>query len=545
MAQSHTDPVAPETDRCPWWVVRPARRAHALGALPGNELTRPLFLLAVILVVAAVAGLAALTLGRAHVAVLATLQIVLLGLGLAIVVCLKRRLNRHLLEPLADLRSWALQMRSGNLAARVPVPRPGELAALATDVNSLAGQLQVLTQDMNAQVRAQTARISRKTRSLEILYEVVASLSTARNRDELLDYFLEAIMELLDARAATVALLDDADALQPAAAEGRMDEIIKGWNLQPTYDKLCNAVAREGKIKIYGVPRPAGAPRSEKNLVETSPELIVVPIQYRGRILGVFTLFLTLSSTELGDDFRDLLTSVGRHAGLALEKTRLDENARRLAVMEERDILRDELHDSLAQSLISMRLQVKMLGETLHKKDIRTAQNEVRQLALGIEAANTSLRELLASFRSKMDDRGLIPALEDLVERFQQDTGVTTFFQHDCRELSLSPNQEVEVFRIVQEGLANIRRHSGAQTARVFMSDDGDGAYRLLVEDDGVGILESYEGGEMDQQHFGLAIMRERSQRLGGELVIESEAGEGTRVSLSFPARRAARSNTG
>jgi two-component system nitrate/nitrite sensor histidine kinase NarX len=531
MAQTRIDSAAPEADRCPWWMPRPARRSQALGGLPGNELTRPLFLLAVILVIAVLAGLVALTAGQDHVATLALLQLVLLGLGLSIVICLKRRLNRHLLEPLAELRSWALQMRSGNLAARVPVPRPGELAALATDVNSLADQLQVLTQDMNAQVRAQTARISRKTRSLEILYEVVASLSTARNRDELLDYFLEAIMELLDARAATVALLDEADNLQPAAAQGRMDEIIKGWNLQSTYDKLCTAVAREGKIKIYGVPRPHSAPRTEKNLLETSPELIVVPIQYRGRILGVFTLFLTLSSTALGDDFRDLLTSVGRHAGLALEKTRLDENARRLAVMEERDILRDELHDSLAQSLISMRLQVKMLGE-------------VRQLALGIEAANTSLRELLASFRSKMDDRGLIPALEDLVERFQQDTGVTTFFQHDCRELSLSPSQEVEVFRIVQEGLANIRRHSGAQTARVFMSDDHEGGYRLLVEDDGVGILESSEGDDAGQQHFGLAIMRERSQRLGGELVIESDAGEGTRVSLTFPVRRAARTGS-
>jgi two-component system nitrate/nitrite sensor histidine kinase NarX len=268
---------------------------------------------------------------------------------------------------------------------------------------------------------------------------------------------------------------------------------------------------------------------------DAAPEFIIVPLQYRGRILGIYTLFLDRSGAELGDDFRDLLTTVGRHLALSIEKSRLDENTRRLAIMEEREILRNELHDSLAQSLVSMRLQVKMLGETLYKKDVRTAENEVRQLRLALDEAHTSLRDLLASFRSKMDDRGLIPALEDMATRFRQDTGILTFFQHDCDEVNLSPAQEVEVYRIVQEALTNIRKHSRAQTARIMLNGGADGTYKLLIEDDGVGIAETFAGPLPRRgEHIGLAIMRERAQRLRGVLTIESEPGEGTRISLTF-----------
>jgi len=435
-----------------------------------------------------------------------------------------RRPSDISLDP-ATIGHWARAILLGDLHARLPVPTDPALAAVAQELNRVGGQLQ----SMDALLRTQNIRIGSKTRSLDILYEVVASLGAARSRDEILENFLETLVELLDASAASIGLFAGKAGLKIAATHGDMGEIIERWVSADRYRSLSRAVSAEGKLKIHRVIAGGAVP--------AGPELIAVPVQHQDQVLGIFTVFLSHSSSEFGADFRDLLTSLGRHLGVALEKSRLDENARRLAVMEEREILRTELHDSLAQSLVSMRLQVKMLGETLHRKDFRAAQNEVRRLHMALEEAHDSLRELLASFRVKMDERGLLPAIEDTVGRFQQDTGITTFFQTTCAHVNLSPAQEVELYRIVQEALANIRRHSQAHVARIFLTEEEPGEYRLLVEDDGVGIQEA-AGQSSRGEHLGMSIMHERSRRLGGQLLIDSEPGEGTRVQLRFQARQ-------
>jgi two-component system, NarL family, nitrate/nitrite sensor histidine kinase NarX len=237
--------------------------------------------------------------------------------------------------------------------------------------------------------------------------------------------------------------------------------------------------------------------------------------------------------SALGEDIHDLLNSVGKHLGLALEKSRLDNQARQIAIMEERNIIGNELHDSLAQGLVSMRLQVKMLGESLHKKELRMAQSEVRHLRTAIDEAHVSLRELLATYRLKIDERGLVPAVAGMVERFTQETGVNVYFQNECQKLTLTPLQESQVFHIVKEALSNIRKHSHACNARILLSNDSRGTYTLLIEDDGEGIAPVSES--LPGEHIGLSVMRERAERLPGELTIESEPGEGTRIVLSFP----------
>jgi len=432
--------------------------------------------------------------------------------------------RRRGFEALRTLNYWASQqLRGGTVAGYTGLP---ELGRNLPDLKLLVERLSNLNQLLDSQSRAQATRISRKTRSLDTLYEVVAALNISRNREELFGSFLDTLMELLDARASSLALSDDDHSLVEVESRGNVEELTNRWAIGPVYDNFVNSVLRSGRMIVH---RP-----DKSSADDDQSELILVPVQYRDTVLGIFTLFLGRPSAELGDDFRDLITSLGKHLGLAIEKSRLDDQSRRLAVMEERDILRNELHDTIAQYLVSMRLQVKMLGELLYKKQYRSAENEVWRLRLALEEANSSLRELLASFRFRMDERGLIPALESLVDRFGQDTGITTFFQHEVDVLDLSPSQEVELYRIVQEALANIRRHSQAATARVFLYQGQDSGYRMVVEDDGIGMEETVlEGGQ--GEHIGLAIMRERCRRLGGELEVESEPNEGTRVMVSLP----------
>lgn len=459
----------------------------------------------------------------------------LVGVG-ALALLILVRLYRELLEPLAHLRNWALRVRGGNLSARIPEPDRGEFAELARDINALSAQLQALHQQMNAQVRAQTVRLARKTQSLDVLYDVASSLNKPGDLNKLLESFLDTFIELVDARAATVRLLaEDGKTTRLVASRGLETEAVKPDLVMDVNACQCGWATTGGGIRIQDGTHTCTKLLGSPLLARDCRQFVVVPIQYQDRILGVYNLFLDRPLSAMGEDVQDLLISVGRHLGLAIEKARLDNNARRLAIIEERNALGNELHDSLAQSLVSMRLQAKMLGESLYKKDLRAAQNEVRSLRAAIEEAHMSLRELLASFRLKIDDRGLDPAIRSMVERFNQETDITVFFQNECRELALTMAQEIQLYYIVQEALANIRKHSHARHARILLMENGDGRYQLLIEDDGEGMGLLPEPGSPGE-HIGLSVMRERAERLPGELTIESEAGEGTRVMVTFAA---------
>jgi len=461
--------------------------------------------------------------------------LLLAGLSLAV---LLHRLRRRLLDPLNSLCDWAARMHGGSYSARLPDSLHGEMAGLARDLNDLGDELRSLNLEMAARVRRQTQHLARKTRSLEILYDVASTLSKTRTLEELLENFLDTFVQLFDARAAMVRLVADNGQLRLVASRGLESSAIELEKLMPLDRCLCGDTARAGTVQIQKGTAACTNVLGTPLLKNECRELVTVPIQYHDQTLGVYNLVLDKPISDFGDDLSDLLTSIGRHLGMAVEKARLDEHARRLAIIEERNTIGNELHDSLAQSLVSMRLHVKLLGEMLFKKDLYSAQYEVRRLHQALEEAHTSLRELLANFRSRMDERGLVPAIEDMVMRFKEETGIASYFQNECGELVLDTAQEIQVFRIIQEALANIRKHSDARTARILLRGEGDGSYQLLIEDDGMGITPA--APSQRGEHVGLAIMRERAERLGGTLQIESEAGEGTRVLLRFGSSPAA-----
>jgi two-component system nitrate/nitrite sensor histidine kinase NarX len=345
--------------------------------------------------------------------------------------------------------------------------------------------------------QSQVARLARKTQSLDILYEVATSLNQAGSLEQLIGAFLDVLIDLLDARAGSVRLATGDGQTRLMASRGLAPETVE-----------------RGRA-----------------------EFIEIPVQHQGRVLGVYNLLLDRPLAAMGEDLPDLLLSVGRHLGLAIEKSRLEGEACRLAVMEERHIIGNELHDSLAQSLIGMRLQLKVLSESLAREDLGAARYEVKALQRAMKQASADLRSLLIDYRLKIDGAGLAQTVAKLVERFRRETGIAVFFQNECQALSLSAAQEIQVYYIIQEALANIRKHASARNVRILLNSEGD-LYTVLIEDDGLGMAGPEE--PMSAEHAGLAIMRERTERLPGQIVIESEPGEGTRIVLIFNAPPAA-----
>jgi two-component system nitrate/nitrite sensor histidine kinase NarX len=448
---------------------------------------------------------------------------------------LYRRIHHQLLRPLAQMRGWAQELRAGRLDARVAVPAGGDFADLARDVNRLSDELQRLSERMDNEICRQTESLAQKTRSLQVLYDVAASINIFNNLDDLLAGFLHTLTEVVRARGATVRLLDsDEGRMRLVASVGLSDEELgplERLAADPADPSRWGTVVADGEDRAE--PQHPQAAEGLTFSDGAAMQILSVPLRYHGNTLGAYNLFLDRVPSIDREDLWDVLTSVGRHLGMAIEKVRVDRQAQRLSIMQERNLLAHELHDSLAQTLASLRFQVRMMEDTLAHEGVEAARGEVAKIRSSLDEANGELRGLLAHFRSPMDSRGLVPSIEDLVGRFRRETGIVTFFQKECEHSGLPASLEMQVLRILQEALANIRKHSRAHVVRILFHCERDGGYRLLVEDDGVGMaadfLENRPG-----EHLGLEIMRERARRLGGTISLDSEPAEGTRVELAF-----------
>jgi nitrate/nitrite-specific signal transduction histidine kinase len=241
-------------------------------------------------------------------------------------------------------------------------------------------------------------------------------------------------------------------------------------------------------------------------------------------------------SAQLQTLSRDMESQVQKQSERLAQKTRsLDLEKNRLARMEERVTLANELHDSLAQTLASLRFQVRVLDETLHQGDECAIWEEMERVENSLDEAHLELRELIAHFRAPIDKRGLLPAIETTVSRFRQETDIAIFLQNHWRDYELAADAELHILRIIQEALTNIRKHSEADTVRILLRQDADGARLVLIEDDGVG-FDQPAGCDHPGQHIGLSIMYERARSIDAELNIDSEVGEGTRILLKIPA---------
>jgi two-component system nitrate/nitrite sensor histidine kinase NarX len=190
------------------------------------------------------------------------------------------------------------------------------------------------------------------------------------------------------------------------------------------------------------------------------------------------------------------------------------------------------LHDSLAQTLASLRLQVRVLDETLHQGDESTTWQQLERIENSLDEANTELRGLIANFRAPSYDQNLLGSIEKIVSQFRNETRIKTYLQKEWSNTSLPRENEIQILRIIQEALWNIRKHSEAKTVRIMLRDGINGKCHILIEDDGIGINKQIYGSP--GEHIGLTIMQERASRLGGTLRVESEPGEGTRIVLEL-----------
>lgn len=219
--------------------------------------------------------------------------------------------------------------------------------------------------------------------------------------------------------------------------------------------------------------------------------------------------------------------NIARTFALSLQQ----EQESRLALFAERGTIARELHDSLAQSLSYLKIQVSRLGTLLKREaPAEKIEDTLDELREGLNGAYRQLRELLTTFRLSLDEPSLEAALGNAVAEFGERGEVTIELDNRLQHVPLSPNEEIHVLQIVREALSNVVRHSQAQRAWVRLSSQADGQVSIAVEDDGVG----FDPQQNRSGHYGLTIMQERGQTLGSQLRFEARAPHGTRVLFSF-----------
>ncbi len=498
-----------------------------------GPLCKTIFSLAAVIVLLTIFGLLAATQQNS---IFNYLIVALFITSIFLLAVLLKQIRYNFLSPLNNLQQWSEEMLDDNHSARISIKSQGEFTTLFKGINVLSDRLETLTLDMQSQVKKQTKHIERKTHSLEIIYDVAASINNSRDLEDLLSRFLFTLKDVVHAKAAVVRLLTDDNQMRLVASVGLDDDLMKKEELIPSDECLCGIAYKDGEVhfqdNVQKCDKIIG--RNFFDGDQSNTGMIAVPLQYRGKTLGVYNLFVNNREFHNQEEIENLLTSIGRHLGMAIDKARSEDEANRLSLMEERNRLAHELHDSLAQTLASLRFQVRVLDETLRGGQEPDVWHELEKIENNIDEAYSELRELITHFRAPIDKRGLIPAVEHLIERFQYQTDISIFLQKEWNVLTLPASIEVQALRIIQESLNNIKKHSQAHTVRVILRSDTQGDCKILIEDDGVGITNVPDADVTLGDHLGLSIMHERAKRIGGTVKIESEPNEGTRILLHF-----------
>ncbi len=220
--------------------------------------------------------------------------------------------------------------------------------------------------------------------------------------------------------------------------------------------------------------------------------------------------------------------------------TEYEKEKNKILIIEERFKIASELHDSLAQTLASLKIQARVLDESIHQGDDSQMWNELEKLEDSIHKANTEIRELIKQFRTgPKATKNFITELENLIDSFKKEnSSIKIFLQVEDKKVNLSDDQSRNTLKIIQEAITNVVKHSQAKIVRLFVSKEKDNTVNVLVEDDGIGIAKSCFIGheeEVSGEHFGISVMKDRANQMNARLDIESEPGEGVRIKLNIP----------
>jgi len=444
--------------------------------------------------------------------------VALLVLGLALPTIVVFLGVRRITQPLASMREAAMEVAAGNFDRIIDVDTGDELEELAEQFNVMSARLRESYADLEQ-------RVADRTRELATLNDLASVASRS----------LDLRTILVDSLATTLAAVEvSTGCALVEGPESGTPEIIACQNADESLTGVLLSYAvgdwRRREVEADPVPLIVRTPEtgSEGFARAGFPTVASVPLLSKDRVLGLLYL-LGPKTWNPGEDECRLLAAVGRQVGVAIDNARLYAQAEQSAAATERNRLARDLHDAVSQTLFSATLIAEVLPR-IWDKDREQGRDRLEELRRLTRGALAEMRSLLLELRpTALEEAELADLLRQLVEAnaMRSRTQIDLVLEGSER---VPRSLKVPVYRIVQEALNNVIKHSDAERASVRLVADEQGV-RLAVSDDGRG----FDPATVTSDHLGLGIMAERARALEGELELETAPGEGTRVLVTWP----------
>ncbi len=462
-------------------------------------------------------------------AVLNLFQFVMMALAVAAAVLSAYIGYLFVIHPLQRLRRAMQQVEAGDFSTRVAADEPDEFGELAAGFNHMAQTLQSLYHDLEAQVLAKTRDLEAKRARLATLYEVSTFLVEAHSLEELAKGFAQKVRRLSGADAVAVRWSDEASQRYLMLASDCLpDELVSEERCLEAGLCACGQAQVTARTRV--IPIIADDDRLLGNCVKAGySALVSVPIRLQSRVLGEIDLFYR-QETTLRDEDRALYDALAGHLANAIENLRTEALVREAAVSEERAMLARELHDSIAQSLAFLKIQISLLRTAIARGDTQAQAPIIDELDAGVRESTNDVRELLVHFRTRTNSDDIEQALRTTLKKFEHQSGLRTQLELHGHGVSLPSDVQLQVLHVVQEALSNVRKHAGA--SEVTLRVDKGPRWRFEVRDNGLGFAPRVASAS--DTHVGLHIMRERAERIGAKVFVQSVPGEGTAVLLEL-----------
>jgi two-component system nitrate/nitrite sensor histidine kinase NarQ len=403
-----------------------------------------------------------------------------LGIGLifAVAIITIRLMQLQMLKPLQQVFAASNQIRKGQFDVSFDLVYNNEIGALASNITYMANDLKQLYTELALQVDAKTKQLKQANDKVDFLYNASQTLHVINLNAEILDQSLKLL----------------------ATLNG-----LSFYQLELTGSEVETIHLKSG--------------------LSHEAETIDFNLEFEGQTFGT----LTVLKNELEDPqhIRNFCLIVSR----AQQRLQGNLEAQRSLLMEERAVIARELHDSLAQALSYIKIQVTLLKRHLKKQDITIATHDiVEEIDSNLKLSYTQLRELLNTFRLTLDDANLSEAISIMLAQLRQRTNIKIHFNYTLEAHIFTPNQHIHILQIIREAVLNSIKHANSNEIMVDCGTNKNGTIEVSISDDGGGI----PANPTKSNHYGLTIMDERASKLGAKLEIKNNNPKGTLVLLTF-----------
>ena len=414
-------------------------------------------------------------------------------LGVASVVLIK--LNRKLIVPLKQLIRVSEQVGKGNFEVKADYNANNELGVLANAINQMSSELKLTYKEFEYRVDHKTLELTRSNQSLDLLFRAARnlagySLSEQESSSFQINPLIFKELEQLIGTGKVSVNIDD------SKHNNLVIDVINNKNI--TIDKICFNYHK-------------------------------FPLEKQSLLFG-YLLWEIPKKTVVNDWQKQLLQGMADIISTAIELDQKRSSEKRLVIVEERAVIARELHDSLAQSLSYLKVQMSLLTRKMQKQlPQEEVEETIEDIKEGLSSAYLQLRELLTTFRLKLDDPAIKNALSAAATEFSAKCQHKIEFTYQVPDNYLNANQEIHLLQIVREALSNIHRHAKATLAGVDISLK-ENKIVVKIWDNGVGLPKS----PTKHGHFGVDIMTERAISLNTQVHLSARAESGTLVSFEF-----------